>query len=136
MLYGVTVLESMPISILRELDMWYEKYFCEKPKNKKHDFGFEITIFPFKLHDKCKKIYCTKLYGVTVLESMPISILRELDMCMKNTLAKNPKTKNIFSDWKLRYFHLNNMVNLRKFIVPNCTASQFWKVYQYQFYVS
>ena len=41
--------------------------------------------------------------------------------------SKNPKTKNMISDLKLRYFHLNNMINLRKLIVPNCTASQFGK---------
>src|SRR5215471_11289441 len=82
----------MPISILRELDLWYEKYFTKNPP-KKHDFGFEITIFPFKLHGKFEKIYCTKLYGVTVLESMPISILRELDMWYETYFCEKPKNK-------------------------------------------
>src|SRR5215471_9738916 len=110
--------------------------FAKKPKTKNMISDLKLRYFHLNNMVNLRKFIVKKLYGVTVLESMPISILRELDMCMKNTFTKNPKTKNMISDLKLRYFHLNNMVNLRTFIVPNFTASQFWKLYQYQFYVS
>src|SRR5215471_5507395 len=110
--------------------------FAENPKTKNMISDLKLRYFHLNNMVNLRKFIVKILYGVTVLESMPISILRVLDMCMKNTFAKNPKTKNMISDLNLRYFHLNNMVNLRKFIVPNFSAAQFWKVCQYQFYMN
>src|SRR5215471_17806592 len=125
----------MPISILHELDMCMKNTFAKNPKTKNMISDLKLRYFHLNNMINLRKLIvpnCT----ASQFGKYANTILRELDMCMKNTFAKNPKTRNMISDLKLRYSHLNNMVNMSKFIVPYCTALQFWNVCHYKIYVS